>query len=241
MERKLAAILGRLDERYGRRTWRSHGEPIDELVGTILSQHTSDINTARAFAALRTRFATWSAVRAAPAEEIADAIRSGGLAQMKAPRIKAILAEIEDERDDFDLRFLAEMPLDEARGWLTALHGVGPKTAACVLLFSLGRPAMPVDTHVHRVSRRMGLVGPKVTAEATHGVLESLLGDDRDDTYSLHLNAIAHGRTVCRAPTPRCEACHMTDLCDYYRDAVRHPRGDDDHETSPHPAPRRDG
>ncbi len=236
---KVAAVIERLDERYGRKAWRSHGVPIDQLVGTILSQHTSDTNTARAFAALKARFPTWSAARAAPAGEIADAIRSGGLAEMKAPRIKAILAEIEDERDDFDLEFLGEMPLDEALAWLMALHGVGPKTAACVLLFSLGRPAMPVDTHVHRLSRRLGLVGPKVSAEATHGALEALLGGERDVIYSFHLNAIAHGRAVCRAPTPRCEACHLTDLCDDY--ASRHPRGDHERPFPPHPAPNNHG
>jgi len=236
VETKFTAVVERLDERYGRKTWRSHGSPIDELVGTILSQHTSDVNTARAFTALTARFPTWSAARAAPSEEIADAIRSGGLAQMKAPRIKAILAEIEDERDGFDLAFLGELPLDEARGWLTALRGVGPKTAACVLLFSLGRPAMPVDTHVHRLSRRLGLVGPKISADATHGALEALLGGDREDTYSFHLNAIAHGRAVCRARTPRCESCRLTDLCDYYHDASRHPRGDHERPLPAHPA-----
>ena len=208
------AIL--LDRAYGPRRWRRHHPPLDELVLTILSQHTSDTNTERAFSSLRARFPTWDAVRAGPTAEVADAIRSGGLAALKAPRIQAVLAAVHAERGAFDLDHLASLPLPEAKRWLTNLRGVGPKTAACVLLFSLGRPALPVDTHVHRVARRLGLIGSDVRADAAHGILEAALGPDRERVYAFHVNMIEHGRRVCTARRPFCERCVLTECCDYY-------------------------
>lgn len=208
-------VAGRLDEKYGRKRWHAHHSPLDELVATILSQHTSDSNTANAFASLKSRFGDWDAVRTAPTAEVEAAIRTGGLAAVKAPRIQNILNQIDDELEALDLEFLRTMPMDDAREWLLALHGVGPKTAACVLLFSLGKPALPVDTHVHRVSLRLGLIGTNVTAEAAHVKLESLLSDKRDVVYSFHLNAIAHGRSVCKARNPRCNQCLLQERCSY--------------------------
>lgn len=206
-----------LDDAYGPRTWESAGDPLGELVGTVLSQHTSDINTARAYRSLRERFPTWEAVIAAPVEEVEEAIRCGGLAAVKAPRIQRILRAILEERGALSLDGIESMPTGEARDWLTALPGVGPKTASCVLLFSLGQPALPVDTHVHRIALRLGLVPPKTSAEAAHGLLEAQVGDDRDRVYAFHMNAIAHGKAVCTARNPRCGICPLQECCDFHR------------------------
>ena len=214
---KIAAVADGLDAAYGVRRWRRHGPPLDELISTVLSQHTSDANTARAFRSLKDAFPDWEAVRVAPTPAVADAIRAGGLAAIKAPRIQAILDAILAERGALDLDHLDALPLPEAKRWLLALHGVGPKTAACVLLFSLGKPALPVDTHVHRVAKRIGLIGPKVGAEAAHEALEAGLGGDAARVYSFHLNAIAHGRAICTARRPFCGRCPVRDCCDFFR------------------------
>jgi endonuclease-3 len=185
---------------------------------TILSQHTSDRNCEQAFAGLRERFGDWEAVADAPEDEIAVAIRVGGMGRLKAPRIKAILRQVQEERGAMSLDHLAARPAEETRRWLTRLRGVGPKTAACVQLFSLGQPAMPVDTHVLRVSRRVGLVGRLATAEHAQQELEARLGCDRDRVYALHLNLIAHGRAICRARRPLCPRCPLRSCCDAYRE-----------------------
>jgi endonuclease III len=202
-----------LSEHYGRPRWRSHGDPLDELIATVLSQHTSDVNTERAFASLRGQFPDWSDVMSAPVEDVAMAIRSGGLANLKAPRIQRILSAIEEQLGELSLESLRTIPLEDARRWLCRLPGVGPKTAACVLLFSLGLPAMPVDTHVHRVSRRLGLIESSLDANAAHASFDSLLGSDRDLVYALHLNLIQHGRAVCKARFPRCGTCVLAAVC----------------------------
>jgi len=223
--RRLQCVADRLDARYGPRRWQRGRPPLDELILTILSQHTSDANAERAFRALRERFSTWEEVRAAPVADVAGAIRGGGLAAQKAPRIQTALNAALASRGRLDLDHLADLPLEDARAWLTGLSGVGPKTAACVLLFALGRPALPVDTHVHRVARRLGLIGPTVAAEAAPARLEPALGGDRDRVYAFHVNMIAHGRAVCRARQPHCERCPLTECCDYYTTAVT-PRRD---------------
>ena len=164
---------------------------------------------------LKARFPTWESVLAADTAELAEAIRPGGLANVKAPRIQEALRVIKRERGEFTLDFLAEMEVDEAKQWLTSLSGVGPKTAAIVLLFSLGKPAFPVDTHVHRVSRRLGLIGTKTSREKAHEVLEELLPPEI--YYTFHLNLIAHGREVCKAQQPRCTTCVLQEHCDYYQ------------------------
>ncbi len=212
---KAREVYRRLAAEYGRPRWRSHGDPIAVLVRTFLSQNTSDVNSDRAFQALRSRFPTWEAVMSAPVESVEEAIRPGGLARSKAPRIQAALRRILEERGELSLDFLSEMPLDRAKAWLESLQGVGAKTAAIVLLFSLGRPVFPVDTHVHRVSRRLGIVPEHATPEQTEAVWEALMPPET--FYPLHLLLIRHGRQVCKARVPRCHICVLQELCDHYR------------------------
>jgi len=212
-----ALIIHRLlIEEYGDHPWSPRLDPVSELVLTILSQNTNDVNRDRAWQRLRTRFPgpDWKAVMTAPTEVLAEAIRPGGLAETKAPRIQEALRVILSERGELSLEFLADMSVEEAKAWLTRLKGVGPKTAAIVLLFSLGRPAFPVDTHVHRVSRRLGLVPPNTSREKAHRLLESLLPEEI--YYAFHLNLIAHGREVCRARVPKCAVCVLQPHCDHY-------------------------
>ncbi len=211
---KAQEIYRRLVAEYGQPEWRSHGDPIEVLIHAFLSQNTSDVNSHRAFQALRARFPTWEAVVGAPVQAIEEVIRPGGLARSKAPRIQAALRRILEERGEFSLDFLAEMSVDEAKAWLESLHGVGAKTAAIVLLFSLGRPVFPVDTHVHRVSRRLGIVPSNASPEQTEAVWESLMPPE--SYYPLHIDLIRHGRRVCKARDPRCHICVLQDLCDYY-------------------------
>lgn len=210
--REIATLL---ELAYGPRPWRRHLPPVDELVATILSQHTSDINTDRSFRSLRARFPTWPEVIAAPAAEVADAIRSGGLANLKAPRIQFALSTLLQRFGSFSLDGLAQLPIPEARAALTSIAGVGPKTASCVLLFSLGMPAMPVDTHVHRVTRRIGLIPDRMGADAAHAALEESLRGNRDETYAFHMHLIHHGRTICAARRPLCGECALAQKCDY--------------------------
>jgi endonuclease-3 len=180
-----------------------------------MSQNTNDVNRDRAFKRLRQRFPSWDQVRDASMEEVVDAIRPAGLANQKAPRIQNALRRITEERGKLSLDFLADLPLEEARAWLLSFQGVGPKTAAIVLLFSLGRPAFPVDTHVHRVSRRLGLIGERTSAEKAHTLLEAQVPPQW--FYAFHVNVIRHGRQVCHARRPKCERCVLSDLCTYYR------------------------
>lgn len=206
-------IHRRLVELYGAYPTHSALDPVAELVSTILSQNTNDRNRDRAYDRLRERFPTWEEVRDAPLGEVAQAIRTAGLAQVKAPRIQAALRCISERRGVLSLDFLAGMPLEEARAWLTAMEGVGPKTAAIVLLFAFGRPAFPVDTHIYRVTRRLGLVPDNVSREKAHRLLEALLPPE---TYhTLHLNLIRHGRETCHPRRPACARCALYDLCPY--------------------------
>lgn len=204
IHRRLLRYFGTL--RPPRRT-----DPLDELILTVLSQHTSDTNADRAFAALRARFPRWEAVVRARPKSVADAIRPGGLANTKAPRIQAILREIAEREGGYSLERLKEASDDEVREYLTSLPGVGPKTAAVVLAFSLGRSAIPVDTHVHRVVRRLGLVPAHSTAAGTHRILHGLVPEPI--RVELHVALITLGREVCRAGRPRCEVCPLNTLC----------------------------
>ena len=197
--------------RYGEPVWRPHGDPMTELILTILSQNTSDTNSGRAFMRLRARLPTWEALMAADTAQIESEIAVGGLARIKAPRIKAILVEIGRRCGSFDLSFLGDMPVSEGKAWLRSLPGVGPKTAACVLLFALGRPALPVDTHVHRVAQRLGLVSAKVGAADAHDLLEAMLSPEQ--IYPFHISLIKHGRRICRAQRPLCDRCPLLDGC----------------------------
>lgn len=207
-----------LDVMYGPRMLRANGDPVSELVGTILSQNTSDTNTARSFASLRERFPTWEDVIAANTEEVSEAIRMGGLSNIKAPRIQAALQSILDRHGSLNLSFLKQMSMVDAQAWLTAQNGIGPKTAACVLLFSLGMPAMPVDTHVGRVMTRLGVVPDKTSTVTKERILEALIGEDADRMYAVHVETITHGRQVCKAQRPLCEQCQLQRLCRYYRE-----------------------
>ena len=184
-------------------------------MSTILSQNTNDVNRDVAYERLRARLPTWTQVRDADVDTVIEAIRPAGLANQKGPRIQQALRLISEERGELNLDFLAGMPVDEAKSWLVEIKGVGPKTAAIVLLFSLGRPAFPVDTHVHRVTKRLGLIGPRVSREKAHEDLEQLVRPD--DYYAFHLNLIRHGREVCASRNPRCEDCVLNDLCNHYR------------------------
>jgi endonuclease-3 len=213
-ERRLARrVMAALDDAYGRPQWSPRYPPVDELVYTVLSQNTADVNTDRSFASLRCRFPTWDEVRDADPGDIAEAIARGGLSQVKAPRIKAILVALSERTGRPDLTELNDMTDQEALDYLQSLPGVGPKTAACVVLFSLGRPAMPVDTHVQRVARRLGLIDRRVTAEQAHSLLGSLAGPDPLDVYALHVDLVRHGRRVCHARRPDCDRCLLAGFC----------------------------
>lgn len=212
-ERALA-IHQRLLEFYGEPVWRNPLPALDELVSTILSQNTNDTNRDRAFTSLRRRFPTWEAVRDAPQEAVIDAIRSAGLANQKGPRIQTVLREITAQRGALDLGFLGDLPVDVASDWLLQFKGVGPKTTAIVLLFALGKPAFPVDTHVYRVTGRLGLRPAKITVEQAHVFLGQLFPPQA--YYAAHLNIIRLGREICQARRPLCPVCPLKDLCDYY-------------------------
>ena len=198
---------------FGEPIWRNPLPAIDELVSTILSQNTNDVNRDRAFDSLRAKFPTWEAVRDAKEKEVIEAIRVAGLANQKGPRMQQVLRAITEERGSLDLQFLAEMPIEEARAWLTKFNGVGPKTAAIVLCFSLGMPAFPVDTHVYRVTGRLGLRPEKMTVEQAHPYLESVF--PLETYYAAHLNIIRLGREVCNARKPNCPQCPVNKLCEY--------------------------
>jgi endonuclease III len=184
---------------------------VDELVATVLSQHTSDANSDRAFARLKEAFPRWEQVADAPAGDVADAIRCGGIADQKARRIQQILAAIEEREGRINLDRLRELEDPAAETYLESLPGVGPKTAACVLAFALARAAFPVDTHVHRVATRLGWIPAKTTADRAYRILAPRVSPDI--RYDLHVAMITHGRTVCRAQRPRCDRCVLRDLC----------------------------
>jgi endonuclease-3 len=200
---------------YGEPTWRNPLPALDELVSTILSQNTNDNNRDKAFNALRARFSTWEAARDAPTADVVEAIRPAGLGNQKGPRIQKVLKEISAERGNLDLSFLMDLPLEEARAWLTKFNGVGPKTAAIVLCFSLGRPAFPVDTHIYRVTGRIGLRPQQMSVEQAHSHFETLFPPET--YYAAHLNIIRLGREICHARKPHCAACPIREMCDYGR------------------------
>lgn len=179
---------------------------------TVLSQHTSDVNTARAFAGLKERFPRWEDVAAAPKSDVAGAIRPGGLADQKAPRIQAILREVVRREGSLSLDRLRDLGDQEVEDYLCSLPGVGPKTAACVLVFSMGRAAFPIDTHVHRVTARLGWIPDNASADKAHALLKKTVPPEL--RYELHVQLITHGRTICKARMPRCSECVLLDLCD---------------------------
>jgi endonuclease III len=248
LRRKVMIVHRRLLKTYGDpEPPARRGDALGELIACILSQHTSDLNSGRAFEVLRARFPTWELVRDAPARAVVAAIRSSGLANQKGPRIQAVLRAISRDdppralgggdssrahgsavitgrdhgkpaasqtRNAVEINFLADWPVPEAKAWLLRLHGVGPKTAAITLLFGLGRPAFPVDTHVHRVAGRLGLISRSMSADKAHDALEAIVPPRL--YFPFHMNLIQHGRKVCRARLPMCAQCPLTGVCDYY-------------------------
>ncbi|MFW9961513.1 MAG: endonuclease III domain-containing protein [Candidatus Thorarchaeota archaeon] len=203
-----------LVRKYGKTVSERKLPPVDELIMTILSQHTSDTNMLKAFESLKKKYASWEEVLVAPQDELADVIRSSGMFNLKTKRIQSTLREINDRVGRLDLSILENMPLPEAKKWLTSLHGVGPKTAAIVLLFSFGRPTLPVDTHVWRVTKRIGIISQNVSREQAHELLEQVV--PKDCIQSLNNNLVRHGRDICKAQRPQCEICFLSDICDYY-------------------------
>ena len=206
LRRKAARIHELLLEMYGTPRW-TRLDGVSEMVATILSQNTNDANRDLAYTRLRARFNTWEDVRDAKTDDIVEAIRPAGLANQKGPRIQQALKRITEERGALNIDFLAALPVDEARAWLTSINGIGPKTAAIVLLFCYDRPAFPVDTHVHRVTGRLGLRPDALSADDTHTLMEALCPAGAEGPF--HLNLIRHGREVCAARRPMCEACGL--------------------------------
>ncbi|MEJ5252839.1 MAG: endonuclease III [Chthonomonadetes bacterium] len=216
-------VVRRLDALHGRPVWSQRMPPLEELIACILSQHTSDTNSHRAYLQLRERFPSWQAVMDAPVGEVEEAIRPGGLASSKAPRIQAVLRAIaEHNGGKIDLDFLYQMDTESARRYLLSLPGVGPKTAAIVLCFSLGRPVIPVDTHVFRVSWRLGFFERRVGEAKAHDLLQNIVPEE--DIYAFHVHLIRHGRTICKAQRPRCDQCPLADLCAYRRAMLSAPQ-----------------
>jgi endonuclease-3 len=211
---RIQNVLTRLSEVYGYPAWRNPLPPVDELISTILSQNTNDRNRDLAFLALKQRFSSWVEVINADDLEIIETIRIAGLANLKGPRIKTILEQIMAERGNLDLSFLAELPLEEARDWLLKFKGVGRKTAAIVLQFSLNRPAFPVDTHIYRVTGRLGVRPEKLNLEQTHVLMERVI--EPKEYYAGHLNLIRLGRETCHARKPDCVHCPVKDSCAYF-------------------------
>lgn len=209
---RIQLIRHRLELYYGTPILRPSDDPIGELVSTILSQHTTDQSSGAAFAALCQRYPSWDAVREAPVEELAETIRAAGLPTQKARTIQSALNDVAVE----PLTELPSMSVAEARTRLTAIRGVGDKTASCVLLFAMGMPAQPVDTHIERVSKRLGIANGESTATGIQNVIEHCLPSDGQTMYSFHIDMVRHGREICQARQPRCSMCMLTGLCDYY-------------------------
>lgn len=211
---KALTVHTRLIEHYGYPEWRNPLPALDELVSTILSQNTNDVNRDVAFDALKAHFSTWEAVRDAAEETVIQAIRPAGLANQKGPRIQNVLRQITEIRGELDISFLKDLTPTEATAWLVQFKGVGPKTAAIVLQFSLDLPAFPVDTHIYRITGRLGLRPQKISADQAHPHMESILPPET--YYPAHLNIIRLGREICNARKPKCEQCPLSDLCDYF-------------------------
>jgi endonuclease-3 len=192
---------------------------VSVLIDTILSQSTSAANSDAGFKRLRRRFRSWNQVASAPVEEVERAIRVSGLSRQKAPRIQAILRRLEVDRGRIDLQFLADLDEQAAYDYLTSFPGVGPKTACCTLLFAFGKAVFPVDTHIHRIARRLGLIGPRASAEQAHDLIKPMIAPKH--RYAMHVLLIEHGRKTCRAINPRCRECPLLEMCPYGQQRTR--------------------
>jgi endonuclease-3 len=217
---KALEITERLTELYGEVPFSSK-DPMSMLVDILLSHRTRDEQTATAYANLLKRFGSWEAVRDAPTQEVQDSIANVNFPEVKAPRLQTIMRQITEERGNLDLNFLCELPVEEAAAWLNRFEGVGPKTTACVLLFSCELPLLPVDVHVLRTSIRLGLIGRKVTADAAHNLLQALLPNNARIIYNFHKGLLRHGQRICVYERPRCGQCAIRDICDYYKTVVQ--------------------
>ncbi|MFL5659612.1 MAG: endonuclease III domain-containing protein [Ktedonobacteraceae bacterium] len=217
---KALEVTRRLTELYGVAEW-SKKDPLSMLVDIILSHRTRDEQTEAAYDNLLKRFGSWEAMRDAPTEEVQKTISNVNWPEVKAPRLQALMRRITEERGELNLDFLRDIPVEEGAAWLDRLEGVGPKTTAAVLLFSSRKPILPVDTHVWRVSIRLGLIGKKVTADNAHKLLQALLPNDAQTIYNFHKALLRHGQRVCVYDHPRCNKCVLTDLCDYYKTVVK--------------------
>lgn len=217
---KALEVTRRLTAEYGEVPFSSK-DPMSMLVDILLSHRTRDEQTAAAWENLLKRFGSWEAVRDAPTGEVQDTIANVNFPEVKAPRIQAIMRQITEERGNLNLDFLRDLSVEESVAWLDRFEGVGPKTIACVLLFSCQKPLLPVDVHVHRVSGRLGLIGKKVTADNAHALLQALLPQDARSIYNFHKALLRHGQRICVYEHPRCNKCVLTDLCDYYKTVVK--------------------
>ena len=215
----ISYIIQNLRAVYGEPTLEGGLDPLDVLIETILSQSTTNANSGRAFESLKRRFPTWELARRARVSSIEAAIKSGGLARQKSVRIKQLLNEIHERRGSLDLSFLETAPLDEAKQFLASFKGVGPKTVACTLLFAFNRPVFPIDIHIFRIARRLGLIPERCSDEEAHRLMGKLI--PRKRYYEVHINLIRLGRKICRPRDPRCEQCCLVEYCEFYQDLVR--------------------
>ena len=224
--RLFARVLGLLERAYGPHPWKRWGRGVDMLVETVLSQNTSAANSVAGFRHLRREFRSWNRVADAPVQQVERCIRISGLSNVKAPRIRRILRQIRAEQGKIDLEFLRRWPPQKAFDYLLNFDGVGPKTANCVLLFSFGMPVFPVDTHIHRIAIRLGIIPPRSSADDAHDLLLPMIAPEH--RYPLHVLLIAHGRRICRARTPLCDECCLRVVCPTGR--IRHRERDDNRE-----------
>ena len=224
LSEKVRRVEAKLAGEYGRPEWGGPGDPLDELMLTILSQNTSDVNRDKAWRRLKERFPTWEAVSDASEDELADAIQPAGLSRQKAPRILSVLRDVKQRFGRHSLDEIEEWPSESVKEYLMGYPGVGPKTAACVLMFAMGRPVMPVDTHVHRIDSRLGLIRAGAPFEEAHATLEDITPADL--VYPLHIEMIRHGRALCRPTNPKCDRCPVREECLFYETVVEPARNE---------------
>ncbi|GAB3529195.1 endonuclease III [Pontibacter brevis] len=207
-----------LNEAYKRLELNSRRDPMHELVSTMLSHRTNHADEVKAYYTMLERFGDWEGVMNADVDELADAVQTTRYPGQKAPQIQQTLRTIKEKRGEININFLKDMPVEEAMDWLTNLPGVGLKTATLLLLFNFKKPVLPVDTHVFRVSQRVGLIGAKVTANKAHELLLRMLPQDAVELFNFHKHLFWHGQRICTFYSPKCEECVLNSICNYYQD-----------------------